>query len=326
MRIVSLHAQSHLKKKEIDPEEVEQMAAEQLAACSDTLEYIVGEMKGLASKLNGTQKQHRFSPTTMQFAIALFLRSPKGYEEASRVSPLPSVSSLVKIKQAMRTKDGLCPKLYLNARDRNGGQVCNGVVVLDEMKIEEGVVFNASDNCISGFTDDAVDLEKLAAKLIHSTGRGTTADTNTTSATTNISVVDDTTITDTTSADFGPGTGTVQYVNQYLFRSADKKEVATPLSFFYAKGPTAGAVMLQQLLGVIRACELIQFRVHGVCADAGGGNASLFSLIRSVGPTARSDSAVLPDGYVSCQHPFDPERSIWFTHCATHRKFAYYFV
>lgn len=298
--------------------ETEAVASEHLQERRETVSFLVGQIKTLSSKLRGDEKQQRFSPTTLKVAMALYLRSPKAYEEAGRVSPLPSVSTILKRKQAMRCEDGVSAKLFIMARDRNQGRACLGLVVVDEMKIEDGILFNSSNHSIAGFTEEALDLETLTTEMIHrkvdvpGPPAATTTTTNIPSAATANALAG--------SAATNGASSLVHYVNQFMFRSAEAGGPTFPVSYFFDKSPVSGAVMMQQLVSVIRGCELCSFHIHGICCDAGGGNASLFALARAAGPTKRSDEALLPDDFVSMMHPLFPNQRIWLFHCATHGK------
>jgi len=87
------------------------------------------------------------------------------------------------------------------------------------------------------------------------------------------------------------------------------------LDYFFNQGKLSAAQLHDQVMHVIRSCEFIGARVYGLCADAAGPNAALFSYLTG---GKQTEESWLPDEYVSFVNPCDPSRRVALFHCMTH--------
>jgi hypothetical protein len=60
------------------------------------------------------------------------------------------------------------------------------------------------------------------------------------------------------------------------------------------------------------------FRVHGMCCDAGGANARFYRMQRSAKLRTKCEDGWLPEAFFTGPHPFRPGRVIYYYHCMSH--------
>jgi len=87
------------------------------------------------------------------------------------------------------------------------------------------------------------------------------------------------------------------------------------VEFFYNHGSLSGDELVAQVMHVITCCESAGVQIHGLVADAGGNNKSLFNLL--VKPSSASDGWLNTD-QVAFKNPYDPERWVFFIFCSVH--------
>lgn len=134
-----------------------------MAESASTITFLLEQLEILGDRVSGRGKTVRYSPSLLKFSVSLFVQSKKGYDAAAQVLQLPSISTISKIKQARRVHSGLCADMYRNARaslesSTAGG---DGILMLDEMKVQAGILFTTSDDMITGFTDEALSFHSL---------------------------------------------------------------------------------------------------------------------------------------------------------------------
>jgi len=155
-----------------------------------------------------------------------------------------------------------------------------GHLMCDEMKLNEGLFFNASNNNVVGLANTIGDLQSELKKVL--------------------------------SKEDGEAPIACS-VNQWRYRSATGK--VFNCEFFLNNGELNGAELVQQFHHVVMACEAISCQVHGFQCDAGGNNARMVKFLRN-GSTA--DEAWLPEQMVCVTNPVFADRKIYIWHCIVH--------
>jgi hypothetical protein len=273
-------------KKERTAEELSAEAQAFADAHTSMVDQLFEQLTIAAQRGCGKGKQVRYSAGLMKLALALVTRSKKGYQELQKTMQLPSIPLLMKKRQAMKTCSGSCPKVYRDAFNRNACKGAEGVLVLDEMQLAgSGLLFSSTDHRIVGFADEALNFESIfdppAAKE------------------SSIAV----------------------YVNQFMFKSVDPECRLTFMGeYFYSFRSIAGNEIRAQILHVIRHLELAGFHVHGICLDAGGGNASAVTQMREKAHNCTTEEYWLGEEWVGFVHPTNVARRIFIWYCSAHGK------
>jgi hypothetical protein len=228
---------------------------------TDMVDAVMEQITNQAKKLNGKDKQCRFSPKTIQLSFALWSRSGAAYRELKSFSPeiLPSVRLLQNIKQQNKVRDGRDIKVYqLRAASRGTHRKPEyGFLMVDEMKLKHGVLWNSQTGEAVGLADDMLDLQSIMKRLFSKEG----------------DVVKP-----------------AVYVNQWRYISINAgKPEGWMCGFFFNDGSLTGDTILRQFDHVVVACESINSRVYGVVLDAGGSNGKFGSRLR--GNKRLSDTA-----------------------------------
>jgi hypothetical protein len=163
------------------------------------------------------------------------------------------------------------------------------MLVLDEIQLAgSGLVFSSSDHKIVGFADEALNFEAIFDPV------ATVQD--------NMAV----------------------YVNQYMLKSVDPDcHMAFTCEYFFSGKSISGNEIRAQILHVIRHLDLVGFRVHGVCMDAGGGNAAAVTHLREKAFNETTEDYWLAEEWVSFVHPTDLARRVFLWYCSAHRKFLH---
>ena len=102
-------------------------------------------------------------------------------------------------------------------------------------------------------------------------------------------------------------------VNAWQFKTFKHKTFLCET--FANSGDLDAENLLWQFSHVLRCLESSGFRVHALCGDAASQNASFFAMLRLL---SLSDNVWLERDQVSCVHPLDPSRRIFFFHCLVH--------
>ena len=73
-------------------------------------------------------------------------------------------------------------------------------------------------------------------------------------------------------------------------------EISCPLEYFSSAKVCNGQQLLSQFLNVVQRCEEVNIRIHGLCSDAGGGNAQLIRILRQSKCSDQSKQELLGEG------------------------------
>ena len=156
------------------------------------------------------------------------------------------------------------------------------------MKLASGILWHSHTHEIHGFIDDEASLDQFGAYIFGEGAKGTM------------------------------GTSTVAtHVNLWKYRSIHDKYTFNA-DYWFTDGTLNATELHGQYMTVLRYCESTNFRVHGLCTDAGGANAKLFTMLRDVGTSARTDESWLPEDFVSMVHPYGEGRKFFMWFCTTH--------
>ena len=217
-------------------------------------------------------------------AISVYNKSKKAYRHLRAVGlvPVPCENRLRQIEATNKVNSGSCSQLYERARARYGSSPLYGQLVADEMNVTCSIVWNSVTHDIWGFVDDELTLDGIVTNALSKEKEDKS---------------------------------TAKKVNQWLFRSWSNKTFLC--EFWFNNGNLDGKGMLVQFEQVLRHCEMKDFRVHGVCIDAGGSNHGFFSLLRSRS-IAGDHRTMYDDEHVSMIHPLDSSRKIFLWYCMTH--------
>ena len=261
----------------------------EISEINQCVNVLMEQIKNMSLQLNGNQKAVRYSPYIINIAMALFLRNRKSYDDlrASGLLCLPSPRTLSNITKVTKVEPGGDPKLYMSILEENDDSEKDiiGHLMLDEIKLKNGIAFNAKSNEITGFVEGGLNTKTMITEML---GMGNEENDN---------VVKQKTV----------------YCNQWRFRST--RGVVHNGDFFFNTGSLDANELLRQMMEVILAYETCGIKVFGIVSDAGGGNEGFFKIltqnIARVGPW--SDI-----GAVRFRNPVDSSRFVYIWSCSTH--------
>jgi hypothetical protein len=219
-------------------------------------DFILNEMKNNAKVIAGKGCTIRYSARTVRIAMSIWLRSPAAYREFKEASLtiFPSERYLRSMKTMTVYEEGDDPRIYGWYHDeivsKKKGEKMIGQLLYDELKLKSDFAFHSGTNKTVGMVSRNSDSMSLIDELDV--------------------LVDD---RSTEFEAFEPAL----YVNQYRFRGVFGERHNA--NYFYNKGSLTGDAILRQMIHVISCYDMINVEIHGICSDAGGGNARLFTLL-----------------------------------------------
>lgn len=263
------------------------------ADVADLVSLISEQLDNAVQKLSGKPGQVRHSPMSYQMAWAAYKRSKAGFRETSIISPLamPHERELGRLKSVSKVEDGKDSTIYETrlrvkrdrAAKRRAGEAASasstanpcappaptstlsedpqiqedGVLMVDEIKVKHGMVFNSHTLEPLGMANDDLDMKTVLRNVLSGDGNFAKP---------------------------------AVYVSQWRYKDFVANE-AWNCSYFMNDGSCTGETLLRQMQYVTLSCESISSRVHGVCFDAGGNNARLMRIARK-GKTLTDVSAM----------------------------------
>lgn len=114
-----------------------------------------------AKSIAGRPTQHKYSPTTIRYALMLYNTSKKGYETAKK-SPfltLPSKATMEKHAKLSRVESGKFIHVYSRVTRMLKDEQNDVLVYVDEMKLEGGLLWNTSNRQIVGYSDEPLEWD-----------------------------------------------------------------------------------------------------------------------------------------------------------------------
>ena len=151
---------------------------------------------------------------------------------------------------------------------------------VDEVKIKGDLIYNVSNDAVSGFCNVSTCSKALKRKLTELLNQN-----------------------DSDSEEIEKPHAIM--ANQFRLRSPFGN--IHTAEFFYNSGSLDSDELLRQVLHVVGSFEASEIEVHGICCDAGGANEGLSSLLRN-GRKITDDMCILDDDLVSMQNPYDSHR------------------
>jgi hypothetical protein len=256
--------------------------------------FVVGireEIEKYAMVLTGKEKQIRFSPQVFQVAMKIWMRSPATYEElrnAQWIVKLPSQSRLRDLRNETKVEDGESIALYarLAANRKNHSEVLVGLIMCDEMKLDENVIWHTKTHEVVGFAGDFESLDNVVRNILSGNTHKQPA----------------------------------VEVNQWKYRAINGGGVSFECEFFYNGGNLSNADLRRQFLQVTSCLELINCQVWGWVADGASKNVTAMKIISEMnGATLVPAEGWVAEEYISLIHPIDPTRRLFLWLCSTHQ-------
>ena len=249
--------------------------------------YISENIQNMKNKLDGKHGSNRFSAHTINIALSLFLRSKRGYEDlrASGLICLPSPQALSKRASKCKVQSGGDPSIYLMLKDEISASPDDivGHIMMDEIKLKNGISFNCKSKEIVGFIPEEMDTKNMLENILdmnkkHKKGKV-------------VSV----------------------YANQWRFRST--KGLVHNSDFYFNNGSLNGNELVRQFIDVVTSYESIGIKIYGIVSDGGGGNTKIFNMISEYNP---GKSKWMNNKCLRTLNPVDPSRYIYIWSCSTH--------
>ena len=217
-------------------------------------EYICDTINNMSLHLNNNSGQCRYSPHIMNVCLALYGRSKAGYNELkeSGLLPIPSASTLERLSKPFKIKEGFDPNVYLlldikNEIKKHGGSV-KGHLMMDEIKLKNGILWNPKSNVVTGFVIEDLDTNAMLQEIL---GMGKSS----CSGSKQLSVS----------------------ANQWRFRST--KNMSHNSCYYYNTGSLNGNQIMGQFIDVVSTYELLGVQMLGLVSDGGGSNVGFFNTL-----------------------------------------------
>jgi hypothetical protein len=162
--------------------------------------------------------------------------------------------------------------------------------MMDEMKLQSGIVYNSKDHSLHGFEDNEISFDKIC-KIFES-------------------------------GNASPDKAVTTSMNLFYIKHETSGFRSTLDRFLMAKG-CSGSQLRSQTLSVIKNLETMNWSPRLAICDAGGGNAKLYRLIKQE-KIGMKHSAWLHEGDCRIINPCNRDNHIYLTHCMTHRKYNFF--
>ena len=139
------------------------------------IDYIMETITNMGLKLKTHHKQCRFSPHVINTAMSLYLRSRKSYEELrnSGLLCLPDPRHLRQIGGDLKIAEGGDPMIYslfqeeVQLRKRDNITEIVGHLMLDEVKLKNGIAYNCNSNEVTGFIPEHMDTKNVYQDILN---------------------------------------------------------------------------------------------------------------------------------------------------------------
>ena len=205
---------------------------------------------------------------------------------------LPHPHSLITIGGGLKIREGGDPMIYSlfqeEVQERKGNNIDEiiGHVMLDEVKLKNGIAYNCKSNAVTGFLPEHMDTKNVYQNILNKSSCSTNEDSS--------------------------KKATV-YANQWRFRST--LNLVHNADFFFNNGSLDGNELIRQMILVISSYEFIGVKIFGIVSDAGGGNSKMFRLLQG----HNAIEGPWPDANcLSFTNPVDISRSVYIWSCGTH--------
>jgi hypothetical protein len=252
-------------------------------------DFVEEQIKNYAKKTNTPNKGARYNSRIIHMALSVYARSPSAYHSMvdSGLLMLPSESTLKKYMLASRVKEGRDYRPYhrvfvnecedmthqlelekskqpidsnmgTQSLSRRGQFSCKSdledkgvsvILMLDEMKLVEGLFWNTRTHTISGFAEKTNDFSTVLQDLEDSdTGGG------------------------------GEKSHLAAYVNQWKVVT-ERTNKGYILDFFASSTPATSSMLAVQLHHVLQMTSLFNVHIRAICADSNATNRKLFDQL-----------------------------------------------
>ena len=127
--------------------------------------YISETIENMYHQLNGKKTLCRFSAHTVDISISIYLYSKKSYNlRESGLLCLPHTSTLKKITNNLKVKPGgdLNNYLPLKVEMELKKEEIIGHLMMDKIKLKNGIAFNCNSNDITGFLTEQLNTKKIS--------------------------------------------------------------------------------------------------------------------------------------------------------------------
>ena len=249
---------------------------------------VLEQFDNMAKDLKQTSNGKRYSHEMINLAITVYSRSKKGYNDLkeSMAINLPAGRTLEMYLKPLRFKDGPQPKSYamLNELNKSNSDQIYGHLMMDEIKLKNGIMWNCKNNEVTGYIPDELDCKDMMKTLMG------LKDSNEHS-----------------------GKQIKAYANQWRFRST--RGLVHNASYFLNKGILDGNEIAAQFMHVLAMYETIGIYICGIVCDGGGSNESFIEKLAS---RSGMKYIAVSEDTVRILHPFDKKRWIYIWSCGTH--------
>ena len=218
----------------------------------DCAEYITDNIKNMSLQLNGKSKRSRYSSHILNISLAMYMRSQGSYNDLrkSGAIKLPCANTVQKLTESFKVKEGYDPNVnfLLDLEKGQHGNTIKGHLMMDEIKLKNGVLWNCSNNTVTGFVMEELNTTNMLKEILGMN-------------------------------DYKK-IGTKQlavYANQWRFRST--RGLTHNSNYYYNTGGLDGNMILSQFIDVLTTYELLGVQILGIVSDGGGSNTKFFNTL-----------------------------------------------
>ena len=152
---------------ELSSEECEGVTDEEKKECASIL---YDSLNNMSLKLQKKDKCCRYSPYVINVTMSLFLRNKKAYDDirSSGLLCLPSPRKLNEISSNLKVYPGGDANVYIPFQqeiEENEKEVV-GHLMMDEIKLKNGIAFNCKSNEITGFVTEQLNTKSILKEMV----------------------------------------------------------------------------------------------------------------------------------------------------------------
>ena len=163
---------------------------------------------------------------------------------------LPSAMTLNKLIKPFKVTEGYDPNVnfLLNLEQLKNGEPIRGHLMMDEIKLKNGVLWNCNDNTVTGFDVEELNTSNMLQETLA--------------------------VTDSSKKE---NKQLAVYANQWRFRST--RGLTRNSNYYYNTGSLDGNMILSQFIDVLTSYEILGVQVLGIVSDGGGSNTKFFNTL-----------------------------------------------
>ena len=136
----------------------------------DCAKYITDNIKNMSLQLNGRSKQSRYSSHILNVSLAMYMRSKGSYNDLRKscAIKLPCANTVQNLTQSFKVREGFDRNVnfLLDLEKGKNGNTVKGHLMMDEIKLKNGVLWNCSNNTVTGFVMEELNTTNMLKEIL----------------------------------------------------------------------------------------------------------------------------------------------------------------